>query len=65
MFLNLFIGLVKFGKQKFTVSCEFVFGFLFVVFYLMHSLKWLFQLKINNNLPPKICGENVVDVVLL
>ena len=36
-----------------------------LLFCLMHSLKWLFQLKTNNNLPPRICYENIVDVELL
>ena len=31
----------------------------------MHSLKWLSQLKINNNLPHRIYCEDIVDVALL
>ena len=58
MFLGFFFGLVKFGEPKFTVSDTIFFNWLFVCF--LNA-----QFKTNNNLPPKICCENIVNIPLL
>ena len=38
--------------------------FCFFLIFLMHNLKWLAQLKTNNNLHPKIYYENVMSIAL-
>ena len=58
VFLGFFFGLVKFSEPKFTVSDTIFFNWLFVCF--LNA-----QFKTNNNLPPKIGFENIVDVTLL
>ena len=70
MFLDFFFAIVKVGAQKFIVLHTIFFCwffvccccccFLFFYFFLMHIIKWLSQLKPNNNLPPMICCENIV-----
>ena len=65
VFLDFFFCLVKFGEQKFTVSLKIFFYWFFYFIFKMHSLKWLSQLKTNNNLPFRICCENVMDIALL
>ena len=58
VFLGFFFGLVKFSEPKFTISDTIFFNWLFVCF--LNA-----QFKTNNNLPPKIDFENIVNVTLL
>ena len=65
MFLDFFFGSVKFGEPKFTVLHRFLLLVSCLLLFLNAQFKWLFQLKTNNNLPPRIYCENAMDVELL